>query len=59
MLLQATALWFLNLAARHIATTPLMYLSATLPILIGLPLVLLGHELGQRLRQRAAVARFA
>ena len=59
VILQATALWFLNLAARHIATTPLMYLSATLPILVGLPLVLFGHELGRRLRRRALVVRYA
>jgi lipopolysaccharide export system permease protein len=43
--LQALALWFLNLAGREAGTTPLMYLSAALPIATGLGLVLFGHEL--------------
>jgi lipopolysaccharide export system permease protein len=53
--LQAISLWFLNLAGRHVAATPLMYLSAILPSVVGIVLVMLGHEMGQRLRGRLAM----
>ena len=53
--LQATALWFLNLAGRHLATTPLMYLSAFLPILVGVAMILFGHDL-KRLMARPVAA---
>jgi hypothetical protein len=46
--LQALALWFLNLAGRRVEATPLMYLTALLPIAVGAILVLYGYELRRR-----------